>query len=80
MILKHVQPREVMVVILYLGVFGDLEPHSREHLDHLLLDERYRVQIARSAFHWSAVQYTPEEKPVYFDSSSLFKAGRRDAG
>lgn len=53
---------------------------SRGEAISLLGRRTYLAGIARSAFHWSAVQYTPEEKPVYFDSSSLFKAGRRDAG
>ena len=52
---------------------------NRDEAINLLGLWSYLAGIARSAFHWSAVQYTAEEKPVYFDSSSLSKAGRRDA-
>ena len=52
---------------------------NRDEAINLLGRRSYLAGIARSAFHWSAVQYTAEEKPVYFDSSSLSKAGRRGA-
>lgn len=50
---------------------------GREEAITLLGRRSYLAGIARSAFHWSATQHTSEEKPVYFDSSRLFKAGRR---
>lgn len=51
---------------------------DREEAITLLGRRSYLAGIARSAFHWSAAQHTPEEKTVYFDSSRLFKTGRRD--
>lgn len=39
----------------------------------LLGRRRYLAEIGRSAFHTSAVQITPQDEPVYFDSSRLFK-------
>lgn len=51
---------------------------SREEAITLLGRRSYLAGIARSAFHWSSTQPTPEEKPIDFDSSRLFKAGRRD--
>ena len=35
--------------------------------------ETYLSGIARSAFHWSAVRRTKDDKVVYFNSSKLFK-------
>lgn len=46
----------------------------------LLGRRNYLAGIARSAFHWSAAQITPEGKYVFFDSSRLFEAGRKDTG
>lgn len=51
---------------------------NREEAINLLGRMSYLAGIARSAFHWSAMQLTPDEKPVYFDSSRLFEAGRSD--
>lgn len=39
----------------------------------LLGRRKYLAGINRSAFHFSAVQFTPQDKPVYFDSGRLFK-------
>ncbi len=50
MILRDVQSREIVIVVLDLGTLVDIKAHTRENLDHLLLYERYRVKIARSAF------------------------------
>lgn len=50
---------------------------NREEAISLLGRRSYLAGIARSAFHRTSVQLTPEEKPVYFDSSRLFEAGRR---
>ncbi len=35
--------------------------------------KEYLSGIARSAFHFSSVRFTLDEKEVYFDSSKLFK-------
>lgn len=51
---------------------------DREEAITLLGRFSYLSGLGRSAFHGSAVQLTPEERPVYFDSSRLFEAGRRD--
>lgn len=50
---------------------------SRDEAISLRERRSYLVGIGGSAFHWSAVQFTPEGKPVYFDSSRLFKSGRK---
>ena len=50
---------------------------SRGEAISLLGRRSYLAGISRSAFHHTSVQLTPEEKPVYFDSSRLFEAGRR---
>lgn len=39
----------------------------------LLGRKSYLAGIGRSAFHFSAVQLTPQDVPVYFDSHRLFK-------
>lgn len=52
---------------------------KRDEAIALLGRKSYLAGIARSAFHWSAAQITPEGKHVFFDSSRLFEAGRREA-
>ena len=39
----------------------------------LLGRRNYLSGISRSAFHFSAVRFTPQNVPVYFDSGRLFK-------
>lgn len=46
-----------------------------EEAIELLGREDYFRGIIRSAFHWTAVRHTPDGRPVYFDSSRLFKEG-----
>lgn len=48
----------------------------REEALNLLGRRMYLSGIARSAFHFTAVRFTPQNEPVYFDSSRLFKAGK----
>lgn len=43
----------------------------------LLGRRSYLAGIGRSAFHFSAVQLTPQNEPIYFDSSLLFKTGKK---
>lgn len=46
---------------------------SREQAIALLGKHRYLAGLGRSAFHWSAVQYTANcEAAVYFDSRKFF--------
>lgn len=55
------------------------EYHNRqitwEEAINLLGRKSYLAGISRSAFHWTAVQHTPDGRPVYFDSSRLFEEG-----
>ncbi|WP_024622455.1 hypothetical protein [Metaclostridioides mangenotii] len=46
---------------------------SLEKVLEIMDREEYLSGIARSAFHWSAVRQTLNEKEVYFNSSKLFK-------
>ena len=46
---------------------------SQKKALNLLGRRSYLAGIGRSAFHFSAVQFTPQEEPIYFDSSRLFK-------
>ena len=50
---------------------------GRAEAINLLGRRAYLAGISRSAFHWSATPLTPQDEPVYFDSSRLFKAGGR---
>lgn len=43
----------------------------------LLGRRSYLAGIGRSAFHFSAVQFTPQDEPIYFDSRRLFKTGKK---
>ena len=56
--------------------FGGV-PISREEVICLLGRETYLSGLSRSAFHFTAVQYTDDGRSVYFDSSRLFKGGNR---
>ena len=45
-VLRHVQPGEVVVVVLDLRAFVDLKPHAGEHVHDLVLDEGDGMQAA----------------------------------
>lgn len=49
------------------------KPISREKALSLLGQEKYLAGIARSAFHYTAAQLTPDGQEVGFDSSNLFQ-------
>ena len=49
MILRRVQRREVVVIVLNLGTLEDLEAHAGEDIDQLVPDLRDRMQIAGNA-------------------------------
>lgn len=46
---------------------------TREKAIELLGRRQYLAGIARSAFHWTSAQETPDGKWVNFDSSKLFQ-------
>ena len=50
----------------------------REQAIAALGREEYLLGLARSAFHWSAARISNSGWTVYFDSSRLFKAVKRN--
>lgn len=53
---------------------GPYRQISQEEAIVLLGKRRYLAGLGRSAFHWTAAQYTEDGKTVvYFDSGRLFK-------
>lgn len=51
----------------------DSKPITREKAVSLLGQRQYLAGIARSAFHYTAVQVTPSGQIVDFDSSRMFR-------
>ena len=49
MVFGHVEPGEVVVVVLNFGAVEDFKAHAGEHVDDLVLDEGDRVQAAGRA-------------------------------
>lgn len=46
---------------------------TRQEAIEQLGRQKYLSGLSRSAFHYSAVQYTSNNIPIYFDSSKLLK-------
>ena len=50
MVLRHVQPREVVIVVFDLGAFKDFETHTGKDVDHLILHQRQGMKPAQRHF------------------------------